>query len=477
LAELKRTQLSVKQEKALLVGAILRSKEQVARDSGGDPLAELESLAGTAGARIVGRVRQKLNRIDPAFYIGKGKAAEIGQKAQAARADTIIFDNDLSPAQIRDLEEVTGCKVLDRSELILDIFATRAQTHQARLAVELAQLEYTFPRLRAMWTHLDTVVGGATTAAAAVGGIGTRGPGETQIETDRRLVRKRIDFLRRKLGAIEKRRRREVKARAEKFTVSLVGYTNAGKSSLMNALTGSRAFVEDKLFATLDTKTRQWKLAPGRVALLSDTVGFVRDLPHHLIESFKATLEETTHADLLLHVVDVANPEALEQVETVNRVLGDLGVRLAGGDNDPDGNGDGRHNGKKNGDGDAGPQACILVLNKADSIEDLSILTVLQSRYPDAVVTSARSGRGLAKLTERVLDFFQGQARRVRITCPVADGKGIAYVESHAEEIHARHFDGERATLEATMAAKWLDRLAARNGGVTVEPLDEGDPS
>ncbi|MCG3179549.1 MAG: GTPase HflX [Phycisphaerae bacterium] len=485
MAELKRTELTVRQEKALLVGAILRSRNESLRAAVADPLAELESLARTAAARVVGRVQQKLNRIDPAYYIGRGKAAQIGDRARELDAETIIFDNDLSPAQIRDLEEVTGCKILDRSELILDIFATRARTHQARLAVELAQLEYTFPRLRRMWTHLDTVVGGASTAVAAVGGIGTRGPGETQIETDRRLVRKRIGMLKRKLQEIQERRSREVKARCEQFTVSLVGYTNAGKSSLMNALTGADAFVEDKLFATLDTKTRQWKLAPGRTALLSDTVGFVRDLPHHLIESFKATLEEATHADLLLHVVDVSSPDALAQVSVVDRVLAELGLAPVGGGEAAAKAGDlsgqpspparppGPPHRRSNGDGEPPARPIVLVLNKVDALEDLSLLHVLLDRHPTAVATSARTGRGLAELGERVLSMFQGRLRRVRVSCPVSDGRLISFIESHAEQMHERRFEGLGAQFEATMAARWLDRIRQWDGLVTVEQLEE----
>ena len=385
----------------MLVGAIMltRRPDGPAADANGeDPLIELENLARTAGAHVVGTMRQKIHKIDAAYYIGKGKSEAVRDKAKLLKADVIIFNNDLAPAQLRNLEESIGLKVIDRSELILDIFATRARTHVSQLAVELAQLEYTFPRLRAMWSHLDTVAGGKTTAAGAVGGIGTRGPGEKQLESDRRLVRKRIDMLKRKLGAIDERRAREVGSRRDIFTVSLVGYTNAGKSSLLNALTGAGTFVEDKLFATLDTKTVQWKLAPSRVALLSDTVGFVRDLPHHLIASFKATLEEATHADLLLHVADAANPGVLQQIQTVEKVLRELGVDPEAGVGD-----------RGSGVGDQGstiphsefniPHSgqVLLVLNKLDAVDDLSLLHVLADRYPHAAQVSARTGRGLGR--------------------------------------------------------------------------------
>jgi len=238
----------------------------------------------------------------------------------------VIFDNDLSPQQIRELEKIIAVKVLDRSELILDIFATRAKTKQAKLQVELAQLEYTYPRLARMWSHLDSVAGaGGGTAAGAVGGIGTRGPGEQQLEIDRRLVSRRITELKRQLGRIDKRRIREINRRKGLFKICIVGYTNAGKSTLLNALTDAQVLVEDRLFATLDTRTRKWAPARGVEVLLSDTIGFIKSLPHQLVASFKATLEEAVNADLLLHIVDVSNPDTLGQIEAVNNVLAELG--------------------------------------------------------------------------------------------------------------------------------------------------------
>ncbi|MDD4889293.1 MAG: GTPase HflX [Phycisphaerae bacterium] len=446
--------MSVRQERALLVGAILPS----ARWNGEDPLVELENLATTAGAHVVGTIRQKIRRIDPAYYIGRGKSEMVRDKAKLLKADVVIFDNDLSPAQIRDLEETIEIKVIDRSELILDIFALRAHTHESQLAVELAQLEYTFPRLRAMWSHLDTVAGGATTAAGAVGAIGTRGPGEKQLETDRRLVRKRIDMLKRKLGEIDKRRTREVESRRDLFTISLVGYTNAGKSSLLNALTGAGTFVEDKLFATLDTKTVQWKLAPGRFALLSDTVGFVRDLPHHLIASFKATLEEATHADLLLHVADVSNPAVIKQIETVEKVLRDLGADPTPSDPAP---GERAHAGQ-----------VMLVLNKLDVVEDVALLHVLQDRYPSAVQVSAKTGRGLPDLSEIALRRMQGQPRRVVITFPQSQGRLLDFLETHADQVHGRDFTDEKARLDMTIGLRWLSMLYQYHGPDQVVTVD-----
>ena len=280
-----RSDLSVRQERAILVSVALPDRPWITTD----PLEELAGLAETAGANIVGTLLQKRNYVSPGSYIGKGKIEELTLLVESSDADVVIFDNDLTPAQIRSLEQKTKVKVLDRSELILDIFASRAQTHEARLQVELAQLEYAMPRLRRMWTHLSRQVGGG-------GGIGVRGPGETQLETDRRLVGQRIRDLKQKLAEVQARKAREVAARRGEHTVSLVGYTNAGKSTLMNALTGAGVLTKDQLFSTLDTRTRQWHIKDFGRVLLSDTVGFIRDLPHHLVASFKATLEETHQA-------------------------------------------------------------------------------------------------------------------------------------------------------------------------------------
>ncbi|MFP6693326.1 MAG: GTPase HflX, partial [Pirellulales bacterium] len=292
----------VRSEATVLVSVILPD-----RSGYKNPLEELEGLAQTVGARVVGRLTQRREMPDKATYVGKGKLDELGQLVVASDADVVIFDNDLTPGQTRNLEQALDVKVLDRTELILDIFANRAQTHEARLAVELAQLEYSLPRLKRMWTHLERIEGG----------IGMRGPGEKQIEVDRRLVERRIRDLKRDLAAIQRRKERTVAARRDFKTVSLVGYTNAGKSTLMNALTDAEVLVQDKLFATLDTRTRRWQLPGWGPVLLSDTVGFIRSLPHTLIASFKATLEESRQANLLLHVADASNVEALDQISSV----------------------------------------------------------------------------------------------------------------------------------------------------------------
>ncbi len=263
-----------------------------------DPLEELVGLAETAGVLVMGSVIQKREHPDQKTYLGSGKIAELKGLVEFHDAEVVVFDNDLSPAQTRNLEEALKCKVLDRTELILDIFASNARTYESRLAVELAQLEYSLPRLKRMWTHLSR----------QTMGVGMRGPGEKQLEVDRRLAEKRIHDLKQELAKIERRKAREVAGRDGRLAVSLVGYTNAGKSTLMNALTDANVEAVDKLFATLDTRTRRWHLPGWGTVLLSDTVGFIRDLPHRLIASFRATLEEARQADLLLHVADASNP-------------------------------------------------------------------------------------------------------------------------------------------------------------------------
>lgn len=403
-----RKSLQVRKERAILVAAILRSKR-------GDDLAELTALAESAGAVVVDRFQQRLRSRHPGTYIGKGKAQELAERAKRFAADVIIFDNNLSPGQIRELEELAQVKVLDRSELILDIFATRAQTLQAKLQVELAQLEYTYPRLTRMWSHLDTVAGaGGATAAGSVGAIGTRGPGEKQLEIDRRLVSKRITELKRELVVIDDRKLREIGTRRETFKLCIVGYTNAGKSTLLNTLTDAGVFVEDRLFATLDTRTRKWSPRKGVEVLISDTVGFVRDLPHQLVESFKATLEEAVNADLLLHVIDVANAEVLSQIEAVDKVLAEIGC---------------------------GNKSTVKVLNKADLIQSLDRLEMLQTIYPDAVTVSAKTGMGLDKLGQVVCDRYQGGEERVGVTCRPSDGRLMAFLRTHGRIIQETYLE------------------------------------
>ncbi len=280
-----------------------------------ESLEELAELAGTAGARVVETVIQPHGRMNPATFVTRGKVDEIRSKAAQASADIVVFDHDLTPAQLRNLEKATGRKIIDRSEIILDIFASRARTREARIQVELAQLQYTLPRLTRMWQHLSRTGGG----------IGTRGPGETQLEVDRRRVREKIALLKRKLADIQKERTVQRRRRRSVFRVALVGYTNAGKSTLFNLLTRSQVFTENRLFATLDATTRQLVLPGRHLVLLSDTVGFIRNLPHHLIASFRATLEEVTEADLLVHVVDATSAYVMQHIAAVHTVLEELG--------------------------------------------------------------------------------------------------------------------------------------------------------
>ncbi len=432
-----RDQLKVQQERAVLVGAVLRGENKNTNQT--DVLSELTALAESAGAVIVDRFIQKLNRINPATYIGSGKAKMLADRVKLKEGDVVIFDNDLSPAQIRELEKILEVKVLDRSELILDIFATRAQTHQAKLQVELAQLEYTYPRLTRMWSHLDTVTGGAGAGGAgAVGGIGTRGTGEKQLEIDRRLVNKRISELKRSIAAIDKRKMREIDGRGEFFKISLVGYTNAGKSTLMNALTDAHVYVEDQLFATLDTRTRKWETASGVEVLLSDTVGFVSKLPHHLVASFKATLEETVNADLLLHVVDASSEEAFEQIKSVEQVLKELGCDQ---------------------------KEMMVLLNKSDNIANRAVFDSVQTVFPDAISVSAKTGLNLDELAKTVTERVRGGRIRVRVTADITDGKLQSYLKTVAKDIQ-EEYEGNTVQIEATLGQNQLTqvkRLAPQN--------------
>jgi len=405
-----RDNIAVRRERAVLVGAILKGELQ--KD---DELAELSALVESAGAVIVDRVQQKIMEINPATYIGKGKAEMIKQRVKKNQADVVIFDNDLSPGQIRELEAIIGTKILDRSELILDIFASRAQTKQAKLQVELAQLEYTYPRLTRMWSHLDTVTGAAgSPSAGAVGAIGTRGPGEKQLEIDRRLVSKRITELKRELKEIDKRIVREIEQRRDQFKICLVGYTNAGKSTLMNALTGAGVYVEDRLFATLDTRTRQWTLDGAKKALISDTVGFVKNLPHQLVASFKATLEEAINADLLLHVVDVSNEDAESQALNADKVLKEIGC---------------------------GGKQTLVLFNKADVVRSQAHFDFMQTAYPEAICISARTGLNLDLLKQKVIEIYEGGVKSLRITASAGDGKIQSFLKSYAIIINQEYFD------------------------------------
>ncbi len=419
-----RTDLAVAAERALLVCVEMPDS----RLEPHDPLGELRNLAKTAGALIVDEMLTKRRKIDSAYYVGSGKAKEIATRAAAAEADLVIFDNDLAPAQVRDLEEVIERKVLDRSELILDIFASRARTHEARLQVELAQLEYTYPRLRHMWSHLERIAGGA----AAMQGIGTRGPGERQIEIDRRLVKRRVSELKGELSDIDGRKVREIKARGDMFRICLVGYTNAGKSTLMNLLTGAGVLTENRLFSTLDTRTRKWHLGEGATVLLSDTVGFVRDLPHHLVASFRATLEEAIHADLLLHVADGSHDDLDHQVASVNEVLSELGCH------DKD---------------------VLLVLNKADRIVDPALVSALKRQYAGSYVISASTAEGVEGLLAEVQRRMRGGRVSVRLMADFRNGKLMQYLAQYAE-VKEQTWHPTTVEMEAVMGTIQVDQLS-----------------
>ncbi len=421
-----RQTLTVRKERAILIGATLRGPAE------GDNLAELTALAESAGAVVVDRFQQKIRRINPATYVGKGKAEQLAERVKRFKADVIIFDNDLSPGQIRELEEIAGVKVLDRSELILDIFATRVKTKQAKLQVELAQLEYTYPRLTRMWSHLDTVAGaGGATTAGAVGAIGTRGPGEQQLEIDRRLVSKRINDLKRELDNIDRRRVREIDGRRGLFKICIVGYTNAGKSTLLNALTDADVLVEDRLFATLDTRTRRWLPAKGVEVLVSDTVGFVKDLPHQLVASFKATLEEAVNADLLIHVVDVANPEVFKQIESVKHVLAEIGC---------------------------GQKPILTALNKVDVVKNIGDLDMVETLFPDAVSISAKTGFGLDTLANAVTARYRGTELLLRVVSSQANGKVQSFLRAHGQILN-EHYADNSIVIDARLGRNQLPDL------------------
>jgi len=415
-----------RKERAVLLG-LMTPGSAADREA---PLEELRQLAETAGAEVVGTVWQRGAHFNASTYVGSGKAQEVRQLAVQTGADTVLCDHDLTPAQVRNLEKLLDAKVIDRSELILDIFASHARTKQAKLQVELAQIEYTYPRLTGMWKHFER----------PEGAIGTRGPGEQQLETDRRLVRKRADRLRRELRTIRKRRERQVAARKATFAVSLVGYTNAGKSTLMNALTDAGVRVGDQLFATLDTKSARWQVMKRRAAVLSDTVGFIRRLPHHLIASFHATLEEATHADLLLHVADASHAHCDEQMESVREVLAEIGCADR-------------------------PQ--LVVLNKTDAVKDPARLLVLKDRAPEHVAVSARTGAGLDELRRCVAAHVAKRFVEVRVAAEATAGRLIAFLRGHADVLEETQHDGQ-IRFAALLDRQLLGHLHTLAGSVEV---------
>jgi GTP-binding protein HflX len=425
---------TVVREKAVLAAVIERMPVD-AHGRKADPLEELRQLAEAAGAVVVGEMVQTRARPVAGTYIGTGKLEELAAAVKHHEAQVVVFENDLSPSQIRNIEEKVKCKVIDRSELILDIFAARARTHEAKLQVELAQLEYTYPRLAGMWTHLERI------GAGAGAGIGTRGPGEKQIEIDRRIVQRRKSELKREIVAVQSRKQREVaKRNADFFTVGLVGYTNAGKSTLFNTLTGSDAFAADLLFATLDTRTRRWDLGSGDSAMISDTVGFVRDLPHHLVASFRATLEESVHSDLLLILLDISDPHAAAHLDTVHQVLASIG---------------------------ADQQEQLLLLNKIDRLDDNSELLVWQKTHPNSLPISAARGLGLAELVEFVRSRQRGRMLDMTVRLAMSDGKSLNYLERRAQVID-RRYDTDHVTLKIRIGQRQYDQVRAMGARLQV---------
>lgn len=448
-----RTDLGVASERAVLAAVRLPDSTYDQRD----PFGELRALAEQAGATVVGECDQRLQTPVAGTYMGTGKVNELKGLCDELNATTVIFDHDLSPKQISNIEKVVGRKIVDRSELILDIFASRAATNEAKLQVELAQLEYTYPRLRAMWDHLERQVGGG-----GLTGIGTRGPGEQQLEIDRRLVQKKKLVLQRELDVIRARRRREVAARrAEHFTVGIVGYTNAGKSTLFNTLTQGGAYADDRLFATLMTRTREWNAATGVGVMLSDTVGFVRDIPHHLVASFKATLEEATHADVLLIVLDVSDAAAKLHLDTVNRVLDELFEEMDESKHDEDRL--------------ATRPERILLLNKVDRLRDNAELLVWQRTVPGSIAICALPGQdglprlGAAELAQRITDAARGQVEEFLITIPLRDAKTINLIETRGN-VHSRDYTDTSVTLRASIGRRQLAQL--RSAGAKLELAD-----
>lgn len=394
-------------------------------------LRELGELADTAGAHVVGQLTQQIDRPHPGTYLGKGKLDELRDRVAEADATLVIFDEELSPTQGKNIEDAIGKRVMDRPELILDIFATRARTAEAKMQVELAQLEYMLPRLTRMWTHLEKFRGG----------IGMRGPGETQLETDRRLINHRIKVLKERLQDVLRGRAVQRQSRHGEFKASLVGYTNTGKSSILRALSGQEVFVENRLFATLDPLTRDVDLGENAHVLVTDTVGFIRKLPHHLVASFRATLEETREADLLLHVIDASSPTWEEQRVVVEQVLDELGLNET-------------------------PK--LLVFNKIDLVDHDALIS-LQERIgalvPSSVFVSTVADGGLEPLRRALASAIRVRRPLAEIRLSPADGKLLAEIH-RAGEVVDQKMDGDRLVIHARVDDVLAGRL--RRAGADV---------
>jgi len=413
-------------ERALLIGL---EKEGVSKWDLHDSLDELRELANSAGAEVVDTVTQKLQKPTAPYYIGRGKAESIRESCQDQQVTSVIFDDELSPAQGRNLENLIARKVLDRTQLILDIFAQRARSREGRLQIELAQLQYLLPRLTRMWHHLSR----------QTGGIGTRGPGETQLEVDRRRVQERIARLERELESVRKTRaiQRQGRKRHQWPVAAVVGYTNAGKSTLLNLLTGADVVAEDKLFATLDPTTRSFVLPNKQRVLLTDTVGFLRKLPHTLIESFKATLEEVSEADLLIHIADLSHPRVDEQIDAVDRVIKEL---------------------------DAYGKQTLIVFNKIDNLANREIVDSYLKRFFGSVAISARTGEGVNNLVQALEGALSSWRLRSRFRIPANESALIAEIHRVGHVLELR-YEWNDALLVAHVPpdlAQKLERYAER---------------
>ncbi len=421
-------------ETVLLVGVCL---DRFAEPTTQEALEELAQLCATAGAVVVDTLICRISRPHAKTYIGTGKAEEIAALVAEHKIATVVFDEELTPAQGRNLEKLINTKVIDRTQVILDIFAQHARTAEGCLQIELAQMEYLLPRLRRMWTHLER----------QKGGIGMHGPGEKQLEMDRRRIVEDIQRHRRRLQEVRGRRSEQRRGRRRHgwALISLVGYTNAGKSTLINALTQAGVLAYDKLFATLDPTTRQLKLPNQQLALLTDTVGFIRKLPHHLVESFKATLEEVVEADLLAHVIDAAHPQVFHQIDAVETVLGEIGVH---------------------------DKVILPVLNKIDDPASVANLVALRARFPGAVEISARRGDGLDDLRVHFADQLRTRSRQVTLKIPLHDGKTLALLHAGAS-IHSTEYLDDAVLIEAAVPATMLGAIKP----FLCEPLEEDTPS
>lgn len=414
-------------ERALLIGAFFDRRDA---DDAAALVEELQELVGTLGIGVVAKELVFVREKSPRYLLGKGKAQELMQRAKELNADCIVFDNELAPAQQRAWEAEAGVCVIDRHEIILDIFNMRARTREARLQVELARLEYSLPRLTRMWIHLDRQ-GGSGGGSGSSGAA--RGEGETQLEVDRRLASKRIDKVKAELADVRKQREtmRKERSRVPVPHAAIVGYTNAGKSSLLNKLTNANAYVEDKLFATLDTTTRRLELPDGQSLLVTDTVGFVRNLPHDLVQSFRATLEETVVADFLIHVLDASAPQVYNFHQTTTEVLRELG---------------------------AGDKKVLLVLNKVDLIDAVR-LHELQRHFPDAVPVSLKTGEGVEDLKHRLHTMMIDRVIRLRLAIPLNRMDLVALAHQEGKVLH-ENYDSGLAEIHCVIPRRWEKKFA-----------------